>query len=318
MNHWSMSHQQQIQSAIETAFEQSDSPFAVFDADNTIWKHDIEEALLAWLEYRGLVGLKDLPGSILPFPVRANDSLFSYYQHLSEIDHSICYLWACQAFAGFSLRDLQTEIGKMLQFESPIPIPHSSQTIPIPKIYPAQRQLIEYLTQSGVQVWVVSASLEEIVRMVLCDPDSGLSIPPHRVIGVNLLMKRGEQYAAGCLDRQKGIQEFEHFFSEERMEFHLTEHPLTPLTWYAGKVAAIKTWIHPAQRPMLVAGDSPNDFHMQFYAMAGGIRLRIHLDARHKERLEKEKQVRCVANGSDQDVSRGWIEVTPANLGIPD
>ena len=115
MNHWSMFHQQQIQLAIETAFEQSDSPFAVFDADNTIWKHDIEEALLAWLEYRGLVGLNDLPASILPFPVRANDSLFSYYEHLSEMDHSICYLWACQAFAGFSLRDLHTEINKMLQ-----------------------------------------------------------------------------------------------------------------------------------------------------------------------------------------------------------
>ena len=57
----------------------------------------------------------------------------------------------------------------------------------------------------------------------------------------------------------------------------MTYHLYAPATWYAGKVAAIKEWIHPSQRPILVAGDSPNDFYMQFYANVeeGGVRLRI-------------------------------------------
>ena len=61
-----------------------------------------------------------------------------------------------------------------------------------------------------------------------------------------------------------------------------------PATWYAGKVAAIKEWIHPSQRPILVAGDSPNDFYMQFYANVeeGGVRVRIHRKDAHKEELE--------------------------------
>ena len=318
MKHWSTSHQQQIQMAIETARANSITPFAVFDADNTIWKHDIEEALLAWLEFRGLLHLKDLPESILPLPIRAEESVFSYYQYLSEIDHSICYLWACQAFSGFSLNDIHNEIKQMFSFGSSIPIPRSSRTVPIPQIYPAQLQLIKHLTEAGIRVWVVSASLEEIVRMVICDPDNGLPIPPHQVIGVNLLLKHKEQHSAGCFDRQRGMNGSEHFFSPDRMTFQFTEYPLTPLTWYAGKVAAIKTWIHPNQRPMLVAGDSPNDFHMQFYAAAEGVRLRIHLSAQHKNKLEEEKQRRSIPNSSDENVYSGWLEVTPDALGIPD
>ena len=318
MNHWSTFHQQQIQSAIKTAFTYSTTPFAVFDADNTIWKHDIEEALLAWLEYRGLLRIESLSASILPLPIRSSESLFSYYQYLSQIDHSICYLWACQAFSGFSLRDIQSEIKEMLNFGSSIPIPRSNRTIPVPRIYPAQRQLINHLADEGVDVWVVSASLEEIVRIMICDPEHGLKIPPHRVVGVNLLLKQQEKRTAGCFDRQKGIKGTEHFFSRNRMAFQFTEYPLTPLTWYAGKVAAIKTWIHPTQRPMLVAGDSPNDFHMLFYTTAEGIRLRIHLDEQHKHQLEKEKQIRAVPGSSDEDVQAGWLEVTPTLLGIPD
>ena len=69
---------------------------------------------------------------------------------------------------------------------------------------------------------------------------------------------------------------------------------------------------------MLVAGDSPNDFHMQFYAAAAGVRLRIHLSDQHKNKLEEEKQRRSIPNSSDENVHSGWLEVTPESLGIPD
>ena len=42
---WSVDHRQQIEAAIEAHKEQQ--PYAVFDADNTIWKYDITEGLLA-------------------------------------------------------------------------------------------------------------------------------------------------------------------------------------------------------------------------------------------------------------------------------
>ena len=52
------------------------------------------------------------------------------------------------------------------------------------------KELIAYLRANNVDVWIVSASLEEVVRMVASDPEYGLSIPPERVIGVNLMLKK--------------------------------------------------------------------------------------------------------------------------------
>lgn len=57
-----------------------------------------------------------------------------------------------------------------------------------PRIYPRQRQLIHTLIASGVRVYIVSASLEELVRMVACDARYGLNVEPQRVIGVTLML----------------------------------------------------------------------------------------------------------------------------------
>ena len=50
---WSIAHRNQIRLAVESALSTSQgTPFAVFDADNTIWKHDITEGLLAYMSVR--------------------------------------------------------------------------------------------------------------------------------------------------------------------------------------------------------------------------------------------------------------------------
>jgi phosphorylcholine phosphatase len=319
---WNDAAKQQIQNAIQTAKINDDQPFAVFDADNTIWKHDLEEALLAWLENENRLQFSDLNPSNIPILPRKNETLFSYYEYLSEIDHSLCYLWACQAFEGFSLQELFLEIKKMLSTTEAIPVVVNkngiwqNKTVPIPKIYPGQRQLIKHLMDSGIQVWVVSASPEELVRYVVSLPEYGLNIPPEQVIGVNLLLRKKQEATAGAFEREKQYKGLEHYFSPERIEYKFTSYPITPLTWYAGKVAAIKSWIHPCKRPMLVAGDSPNDFHMQFYS--SGVKLRIHCSDEHKLVLEETKKNRNIVTSSDEDPYVGWLETTPASLGLPD
>ena len=48
------------------------------------------------------------------------------------------------------------------------------------------------LREHNIEPWIVSASAEEIVRMVASDPKYGLHIKPENVIGVMLLsMKMG-------------------------------------------------------------------------------------------------------------------------------
>ena len=312
---WSADHRQQIDAAINSHKEQQ--PYAVFDADNTVWKHDITEGLLAWMSANEGLSLQTLPKEIFAYPPTPEDTLFSYYERMCGIDHSVGYLWAAQAFAGYTLAELRTATKQLMASEGTITVPMpggTSQEIPVPKIFPAQRQLIQDLRSKGVKVWVVSASPEEIVRFVVADPEYGIALPPEQVIGVNLMLTHPNgEITVGALERSAGNMGLDYYFSEQRLQATLGTVPFAPLPWYAGKVAAIQEWITPAQRPILVAGDSPNDFYMQFFSSA--VKLRIHRKDSHKQRLSSEQSRRTGGN-TDPRPSQGWIEVTAAQLGV--
>ena len=173
------------------------------------------------------------------------------------------------------------------------------------------------MRKNNIEPWVVSASAEEIVRMIVSDPKYGLHIKPEHVIGVNLLLSYETGQVISSAEERKAGHIGKFYFSKERMQAILTHHFYAPATWYAGKVAAIKEWIHPSQRPLLVAGDSPNDFYMQFYANVegGGLRLRIHRKNSHKNLLEQEIMLRKQGeNNADPLPQEGWIEVTVDEL----
>ena len=70
MKYWSEKHQELIYKAIHTSKSRHTRSYAVFDADNTIWKHDVTEGLLAWMNVHGLLSIHNLDDSILPFPLR--------------------------------------------------------------------------------------------------------------------------------------------------------------------------------------------------------------------------------------------------------
>ena len=323
MNYWSEHHQELIYKAIHSSKSRHTRSFAVFDADNTIWKNDITEGLLAWMSVHGHVSIRSLDASILPFPLRPKETLQSYYNYLCSVDHSIGYLFAVQILAGFTLSEIRGFVKEIMLLTSPIqaPIRDGFQSIPVPKVYPAQRELIHTLQAQGVEVWIVSASLEDVVRMIACDSDFGLNLPPERVIGVNLILKspQKDSFLACPIERRQGCQGLEYFFSDERLGYHLSTIPYAPLSWYGGKVAAILEWIDSVDRPMLVAGDSPNDFYMQFHAAVDddGIRLRIDTDPNHKILLEE--QIRKYEKGTLHESAReGWLEVNSSMLGLPD
>ena len=306
-----------------------ENQFAVFDADNTLWEHDIAEGLLAWMEYRELISLSRMESSIFPLPPLPKENVFSYYKRLCNWDHSICYLWSAQAFYGFTLAKLKMEVDAMMAYENPKGIPVLVRKeenglvrveeifVPVPKIFQGQQDLLQELRQHNIEPWVVSASAEEIVRMVASDPKYGLHIKPENVIGVNLLLSYEDGHVVSSAEERKVGNVGSYYFSEERQQAVLTHHLYAPATWYAGKVAAIKEWIHPSQRPILVAGDSPNDFYMQFYANVedGGVRVRIHRKDSHKEELELEISTRKNGeNNADPLPEKGWVEVTPDEL----
>ena len=308
---------QQLYEGLEIAIASNEQPFAVFDADNTIWKYDIEEGLLAWMSANGQISMEKIPAHLFPITPNTDATPYSYYEQLSAIDHSLGYLWAAQVFSGFTLGELRKHVQDMMSSSEAmiVQLPNQESTeVQIPKIYPKQQELIRYLQENGVAVWVVSASLEEVVRMVVSDPQYGLNIPPEQVIGVNLMLhKPNGEATVGALERRAGKKGLEYYFSEERMSWKMGDYPFAPMTWYAGKVAAIKEWIHPSRRPILVAGDSPNDFYMQFYSDA--IRLRIHRKDSHKAQLEERKNV-WLEGSADENIAANWIEFTAEELGV--
>ena len=320
--HWSPAHQAKINAAIEHALQNNPHPFAVFDADNTVWQHDLTEAFMAWMEVKGHITITGLDATTLPCPPRPNETLMSYYDLLCEADQSLGYLFATQVFAGFTLGVLRAELDEMMASAKEVMAPMRNgprKAIPVPQIFPAQLELIETLQARGIEVWIVSASLEELVRMVMSDPKYGINLPPERIIGVNLVLQKPDMSATvGAIERRDGHCGTAYYLSESRMQWTLTSTPFAPLTWYGGKVAAILEWIDESQRPILVAGDSPNDFYMQFHAAAGdsGIRLRIHVSQSHKEHLNARIARQQAGNLNDQP-DQGWIEVTAQDLGIP-
>ena len=104
---------------------------------------------------------------------------------------------------------------------------------------PETANLFHTLRDNGIEVYVVSASLEEVVEVFAADPSYGYNLPIENVFGMRLEMKNGK------------------FITEYKKDY--------PQTQTKGKVEAINKFIKPKHKgkdPILVAGDSSGDYNM--------------------------------------------------------
>lgn len=286
--------------------------YAVFDADGTLWSSDIEEAGIAFFEQRGWLSIDRLPPELRPIPVAPGESLYGYYRRLCDFDAKLCLPWSAQVFAGQNLSVLKQRFDALLAHRGGIPVRYVrdgrpvAETIEAPRVYAAQRALIAALKARGVAVYIVSASQEEVVRMVASDPRYGLSIPPERVIGTSMLLRD----ATGAIstarrDIAQGTAARPGYWSA-RAALTPTTTLWSPLPWQEGKVAAIQAYIDPLRRPMLVAGDSASDWPMLFHS--GGVRLWMDHDAPTTQRLGAMQAAR------GGDAAAGWVVVDRRTL----
>ncbi len=153
---WSSTNQQ----AIDALFKQDlTGQVAVFDADQTLWRHDVGEGFLKWL----------IANQYLVSTAPGGDA-FAHYEALCLQSKTIGYAYAAQAMAGIPEARLQALAAEYFK-------DHFQQNV-----YPAQKALIARLQQAGVEVWMVSASNQWIV-------DAGapyLGVPLNRVVGIRL------------------------------------------------------------------------------------------------------------------------------------
>jgi phosphoserine phosphatase len=299
--------------------------YATFDADNTIWKNDIEEGLLPFLENSGTLSIAKLDPSLKPIPVRKGESLYGYYQRLCAIDDKLCYPWIVQVFAGRPLGELKRDVDAMMALTAPIPVAYMQDGKPVastvfaPAIFPAQRQLMAYLRAHGVMVYVVSASAEELVRMVVSDPKYGFNVAPENVVGVTALLRNPDDGSVTNARRQiaQGHYLDARYPATLAARMVLTPILWSPQTWYEGKVAGIQAYIDPVGRPLLAAGDSPSDWPMLYYA--GAVRIWVDRKGAATPELEKTRLTRAAKEREARltpplAADAGWVKVTQAEL----
>ena len=303
--------------------------FAVFDMDNTAYKNDLEESLLPFLEARGIITRETLDPSLHLIPFKDTDdyqeTLFSYYYRLCDIDDLICYPWVAQVFSGLTLRELKGHVDDLMDYNGTISSTYydGDDIVPIvvskPQPFRAQQQLFGYLQDHGIAVYIVSAAAEELVRMVASDPRYGYGVPPEQVIGVSMLLSNESSPSAPTTAR-KQIAEGA-YNPSSNMDLRLTPYLWTPATWMAGKSAAIRTYIDQWRKPVLVGGDTPDSDGYMFFQDAdvenGGVRLFVNRKASSMEELQgmiRDNVRGQKAAGLKPTAHKNWVYVKPEEI----
>ena len=121
--HWPAEASVQFNTLLKT--HGNKGAYAVFDADNTLYRYDLEESLLPYLEMKGVLTRERLDPSLklIPFVDRPDhkESLNSYYYRLCEIDDQVCYPWVAQVFSGFTLKELKGFVDELMAWGKAIP-----------------------------------------------------------------------------------------------------------------------------------------------------------------------------------------------------
>lgn len=302
--------------------------YACFDMDNTSYRYDLEESLLPFLENRGIVTRDNLDPSLKLIEFKDTEeyreTLFSYYYRLCDIDDKVCYPWVAQIFSGFTLGELKVYVDELMAYQQPINATYYDEdevtTISInpPRIFTGQVELYNELMNNGIEVYVLTAASEELVRMVASDPKYGYNVPPENVIGVSMLLN---DTSSGNLTVARKQIEDEEYDEQANLGLTLTPYLWTPLTWYAGKWAAILEYIDQWKRPILVGGDTPtSDGYMLFHGVdtrKGGIHLWINRRDAYLEDINDmigNNTAAQIAEGIEVTADKNWVIVKPEEI----
>ncbi|KAK8061620.1 hypothetical protein PG994_007986 [Apiospora phragmitis] len=312
LQHWPRAAAESLTTMIRR--NANSSNYAVFDMDNTSYRWDLEESIIPFLENKGVLTRDTLDPSLklIPFHDTAayNETLYSYYQRLCAIDEFVCYPWAAQVFAGLTLRELKGHVDELMALNGTA----------VPTSYWDDDGVVA-TNVSAPQVYVVSASNEELVRMVASDPRYGYNVKPENVIGVTTMLR--DPADPDTLTNSRMQIRAGTYDAAANLERNLVVGPYlwSPETWYAGKWSAILTYINEWKKPILVGGDSPgSDTYMLFHGVdvaKGGVHLWINRSESKYQQLQTmigEAAKGQQRNGLEVTVDKNWVVVTPEEI----
>lgn len=221
---------------------------AAFDFDNTLVKNDFGEAVMERFlsegvpAYRGdLRSLfrKDIVEKVIESrfhdnPLFRTIVLDEYETIQKERGLEASYRWSSWIFSGHSPKEI-TSVSKEV-WNSNANDEDAEHSV---KPYQPMMELVEHLRTAGWEIWIVTASPEEIIQSV----SERFGIPSSRVLGM-------------CLQRENGIH---------------TAEIREPFTYGNGKVERFRGAV--GNEPDLAFGDSVNDFPLLKSARKAGIFL---------------------------------------------
>lgn len=304
------------------------SNYAVFDMDNTSYRYDLEESLIPYLESIGVLTRDSLDPSLrlIDFKDTANytESLYSYYLRLCDMDEMLCYPWAAQCWAGMTLRELKGHVDDLMALNTTLPVRYwdngtlVDDEVSPPQVFTAQAEFYNVLMANGIAVYVISAASEELVRFVASDPIYGYNVPPENVIGVSTFLRNATDGSLTTARRQITDDVYN---QADNLDLVFGPYLNTPATWFAGKWAAILTYIDDWKLPVLAAGDTPgSDTYMQFHGVdisKGGIHLWVNRKDAYYEELQEmiaEAAKSQAENGREVTADKNWVVVTPEEI----
>lgn len=167
--------------ALESTREPSPR-IAVFDLDNTLLIHDLGEAVFTRLRGLSLEGA--IPGITEPLPLS-----WPQYIHMRESgDRREAYCRCVTAMAGLkasfirqTTREVMNRPGEWLEADG--------VRIPVPRIDPLMKSLLQRLDRRGFDLFIISASNHISVRTVAAE---FFGISPQRAWGIRALTRVDE------------------------------------------------------------------------------------------------------------------------------
>ena len=287
LKHWPKEARAQIEAMIQANAHQGQ--FATFDMDQTTYRYDLLDPLLAYMDQKGLLTRETMDPSLKLIPFKdspdfkgGKENMTSYYWRLCEMHDLISYPWASQIFAGFTLKELKKNLDEMLPLKKPIErqVWDGDKVVtvklPIPKMFRGMQELYAKLRENGIDVYIMTAAHEEIIRMVACDPKYGYNVDPEKVIGVTVLLKNPK---TGELTNSRMQIRDGKYDPEKNKDLVTTAFLTNPMTWFEGKQGSTIGYINQWQRPIMAGGDSTgSDTYMleSVNVERGGLKLWIN------------------------------------------
>ncbi|MBE8162648.1 MAG: haloacid dehalogenase-like hydrolase [Bdellovibrionaceae bacterium] len=235
-----------IKKKIDTALTKAQDPVAVFDADGTVWSVDVG---FGFFHYQ-------VQQNLLPTLTEGAKAKHQEEYENLETRHK-ALLWLAQLNKGVPLATLQQWVKDYVASIAPIPF------------IPEQVELINYLQEKKVKVFIVTASVKWVVEVAA----ALLNIPPEQCIGV-----KTEVHDGIITDIQSG-----------------------EITWGDQKLVELLKHTN-GVKPLLASGNSMGDLALLENASAVSLAIsKATLEDTTEENLESEAKLLSIAK------AKGWF-----------